>query len=130
MASLRVAEDTAIAAEKKLATRLAVVRLNWRTVKTSCRTALTGPVVIGAFAVAGAVVGARRAPDPKPIECNCVKASPSLLRIVMLAIWRPLLGNAVARALRHFGVNQAAGGATGTPATETAAPLGAASQEP
>jgi hypothetical protein len=129
MASLHAAEVAAVAADAKLAARAAAVRANWRTVRMSCRNALTGPALVGTIAVAGAMLGARRTPVTKPVECKCVKASPSFLRVVALAIFSPLLEDAVARGLKHFGMNRTAEAANDIPVAEPSAPGGTTSPE-
>jgi hypothetical protein len=128
MLSLRAAELAAVAADEKLAARAAAVRANWRTAGMSFRNALTGPALVGTIAVAGAMLGARRTPVTKPVECKCVKASPSLLRAVALAIFSPLLKSAIERGLKHFGT-KAAAAASDLPVAEPSAPVGTTSPE-
>jgi hypothetical protein len=120
MASLRTAEDVAAAAERKLAARAVAVRSSWRTLKTGCRNALTGPVAIGTVTVAGAMLGARRAAASKPVECKCVKAAPSWLRAAALAIFSQLLQEVAAKGLRRFAETSGA---------QTTEPLGPSSPE-
>jgi hypothetical protein len=98
-----IKDDPAVAAaERRVKARAEALRVNWQHLKASGRNTLTGGAVIGSLAVAGAVLGARARSPSRRVECKCVKASPSFLRVLLLAAITPLLEGAVARGLGHF----------------------------
>lgn len=101
MAAVR--HDPAVAAaEERVKTRANALRVDWRNLKASTRTTLTGGAVIGSVAMVGALLGKRSRAPSRAVECKCVKSSPSLLRVLMLAAITPLLEGAVARGLGYL----------------------------
>ncbi len=82
--------------------RATTLRADWQNVLTSCRNSLTSPAMIGTVAVAGAVVGVRRGAPARTVDCKCIKSSPSLLRVLLLASITPLLEHFVTRGLGYL----------------------------
>ena len=96
-------DDLVIAtAEQRLSARATALRSDWQNVLTSCRNSLTSTAMIGTVAVTGAMLGARSRPLAKQVDCKCVKGSPSLVRVLLLATITPLLQNVIARGLGNL----------------------------
>jgi len=102
MAGLATSEEAVIAAERRLASSATEVRAAWQMLRSSSRNMLTGPLMVGSVAVAGALVGRRRKEVPRAMECKCVKESPSFVRVLFVAMLGPLLQGGVARVLNHL----------------------------
>jgi hypothetical protein len=95
--------DPAVAAaEERVKARANALRVDWQNLKASTRSTITGGVVIGTVAVLGAFLGKRSWSTARAVECKCVKSSPSLLRLLLLAAVTPLMEGAVARGLGYL----------------------------
>jgi hypothetical protein len=119
-------DDAAVdTAHRRLRARAMALRADWRNIETSCRNALTSPAMIGGAALAGAMMGSRTRPRPAPVECKCVKAKPSFLRLSFFALVTPLLQEAIAVALTHrVPVGDPSRTSAPSPSTTTPAPTG------
>jgi hypothetical protein len=101
MAAVR--HDHAVAAaEERVKARANALRVDWQNLKASTRSTLTGGAMIGSVAMVGAFLGKRSRAPSSAVECKCVKSSPSLLRVLLLAAITPLLEGAVARGLGYL----------------------------
>ena len=107
MSFVATEEDAVAAAERKLRARIYTVRLDWQRVQASSRAALTAPMVIGGVALAGAMLAGRSRPPKNVVECKCIKASPSFLRLLFLAAVTPLIEDATVRLLATFSGREA-----------------------
>jgi len=95
--------DPAVAAaEERIKARAKALRIDWQNLKASTRSSLTGGAVIGSVAMVGAFLGKRSRSPARAVECKCVKSSPTLLRLLLVAAITPVLKDAVAHGLGYF----------------------------
>jgi hypothetical protein len=117
--ALGLEDQRVIVAEQRLHARIVALRSSWQAVGASFRSSLTGPAMVGIVALAGMMLGGRSRSQPKQVECKCVNAKPSLLRVLFAAAIGSVMKAAVARGLERLVATYPSTPATDAPSMDT-----------